>query len=261
MPDLSDFQNAFSAALRGDDATLAPWLYASPAKVDGLLVYRNTVRQGAVDALTATYTTVVTMVGEAWFRAAAAAYAEDHKPGQPSLLSYGADFPGWLSRFPPADDAPYLPTIARLDWLWWEAFFAADAVRLDPGAFADLGASDLEALTARLHPSARLVSVEQNLVSLWLVHRDPSQPPGAFQIDKRLEHALIARPGADVQVRLLKACEFEFLEGCAAGGSLLQSAERALATDPQASLPDIIATCLAGGVLNRLELIEPGEIH
>ncbi len=255
MPDLSDFQDAFSAALRGDGVSLAPWLHVAPAEADGLAVYRNTVARGTVDALVATYTTVVTMVGEHWFRAAAAAYAEDHRPLEPSLLRYGADFPDWLSRFPPADDAPYLPRIARLDRLWWESYFAADAPCLDPAAFAAVGASDLAELTVRLHPSVRLASLEQNLVSLWLDHREPHRPPGAFQIEDHAEYALIVRTGVDIQARLLNLSEFQFLVGCSQGESLLKSAERALEADPLASFADIIASSLAGGILSRLELL------
>ena len=258
MPDLSAFQDAFSVALHGDSAPLGPWLRAAPREADGLAVYRNTVARGAIDALTATYPTVATMVGEEWFRAAAGAYAEEHRPDQPSLLSYGADFPGWLSRFPPADDTPYLPGIARLDRLWWESYFAADAARLDPAAFAGLKASDLAELTVRLHPSVRLASLEQNLMSLWLSHRDPDRPPSAFQIDDHPEYALVVRTGVDVQGRLLNCGEFEFLAASAAGESLLKAAERAVDADPQASFPDIIASSLAGGVLSCLERLEPG---
>ena len=259
MPDLSEFQDAFSIALRGDGAPLAPWLHAAPSEIDGLLVYRNTVARGAVDALIATYTTVASMVGDSWFRAAAGAYAEEHRPSQPSLLSYGADFPGWLSRFPPADDTPYLPGIARLDRLWWESYFAADGERLDASAFAGLDdASALSEVTVRLHPSVRLASLEQNLMSLWLSHRDPDRTPSAFQIDDDPEYALMVRTGVDVQARLLNSSEFEFLLGCAEGESLLKSAERAVDADPRASLPDIVAASLTGGVLSRLERLGPG---
>ena len=260
MPDLSDFQDAFSAALRGDAAPLGPWLPIATPEADGLTVYRNTVARGAVDALEATYSTVATMVGETWFRAAAGAYAEDHSPQEPSLLRYGADFPDWLSRFAPAQDTPYLPQIARLDQLWWESYFAADAPCLDPTGFAGVAAADLEDTTVRLHPSVRLVALEENLASLWLAHRDPGSPPGSFQIEDWPEQAMFVRTGLDVQARVLEAGAFAFLSACAAGKSLLMAAEEVVEADPKASLQDIIALSLTEGVLSRLEPVHRGKI-
>jgi hypothetical protein len=259
MPDLSDFQDAFSAALLGDSAPLAPWLSIAPAEAGGLAVYRNTVARGAVDALLATYTTVATMVGENWFRAAAATYAEDHGPREPSLLRYGADFAEWLSRFPPAQDTPYLPQIARLDRLWWESYFAADAPRLDPNALAGLAAADLVESTVRLHPSVRLATLEQSLASLWLAHREPVGALGDFQIEDRPEQMLFVRTGLEVQARVLEAGAFAFLSACRAGESLWASAEQVIEADPTASFQDIVALSLAGGVLSRLEPVDRGK--
>ena len=251
MGDLGKFQDAFSAALRGDTALIEPWLITPPSQAAGLAVYRNTVARGAIDALVATYSTVVSMVGEVWFRAAAAVYADGHRPATPSLLSYGADFPEWLSRFPPAADAPYLSGIARLDRLWWESYFAAEAGALDPGALSRLGAADLEATNVGLHPSVRLASFDQNLASLWLAHRDQDQP-GDFEIAEVAECVLIVRAGMEVEARLIEPANYAFLVASRAGESLMAAAERATAIDPQVSLPDIIGSNLAAGVFTRL---------
>lgn len=261
MPDLSDFQDAFSVALRGDSAPLGPWVPTAPEEADGLAIYRNTVARGAVDALAATYTTVLTMVGENWFRAAAGAYATEHRPGQPSLLSYGVDFPDWLSRFPPAADTPYLPAIARLDRLWWESYFAAEAPRLDPTAFAGLAATDLGEMTVRLHPSVRLLALEENLASLWLAHREPDTAPDAFQIEERPEQVLFVRTGLEVQARILEAGAFTFLSACAAGESLLSAAEQVVEADPKSSFHHIVALSLADGVLSWLEPVDRGKTN
>ncbi len=253
MADLTDFQNAFCQALKGDAAALSPWLDAAPFEAAGLSVYRNTITRGAVDALTATYATVVKMVGEDWFRAACAVYADENRPFEPSLLHYGADFPAWLSRFPPADDAPYLPAIASLDRLWWDCYFAAEAELLDPGMFARLHSSDLESTSVRLHPSVRLIALDQNLVSLWLAHQRLDHAPDEFQIHDRPEYALIVRTGMDMDAKLLDPASYQFLAACAAGASLLTAAERAVAADPRASFPNIISSSLKVGALSRLE--------
>ena len=89
-------------------ATWPPSLPGCKQPAFGLGVYRNTIASAAIDALAATFATVLLMVGEEWFRAAAREFARAHPPTDPALIGYGADFPQWLADFPPAADAPYL---------------------------------------------------------------------------------------------------------------------------------------------------------
>ena len=128
MPELLDFQDAFVAALAGSPSALSPWL-APGEGAAGLSVYRNTIAKGCVDALAANFPTVLSMVGEDWFRAAAAVFVREAPPTHAALLDYGEDFPAWLGRFPPAQDTPYLVGIAHLDRLRTERF---DAVSVHP---------------------------------------------------------------------------------------------------------------------------------
>jgi len=69
---LTDFQDGLSAALlHASPLPPAPWLAALAAQ-PGFAVYGNTVLKGCIDALQASYPTVCQLVGEEWFRAAAA---------------------------------------------------------------------------------------------------------------------------------------------------------------------------------------------
>lgn len=259
MPELSAFQEAFCAALEGRSGTLAPWLPADP-EPPGLSVYRNTVVKGSVDALAATHETVVRLVGEDWFRAAAIAYVRASPPTQPSLLAYGCDFAEWLAAFPPAQDAPYLAGIAGLDRLWQDAYFAAEAEPLGPEAFAGLTEADLARLSARLHPSVGLAAFDQNLVSLWLAHHGSDEALEGFELIDAPEQALVVRRGLEVEVRRIDGAAHAFLAACAAGESLTAAAERALAADPAADFPQIIGLTLAAGAFRALEPVAQVEI-
>ena len=250
MSELGRFQDAFTAALAGDAQGLAPWLAAVAAP--GLAVYRNTVAKGAVDALAASFPTVERLTGEAWFRAAAHAFAQASPPCEPSLLAYGAAFPDWLAAFAPARALPYLAGAARLDRLWTEAHLAADAAPLDAASFAGLGPEAFAAKTAVLHPSARLTWFDDNIPSLWLANRPPAEPPERFELVERGEGLLVVRPHAEVRSRTLDAGAFAFVAACAAGASLAAAAEAALA-EPGADLPAIIAACLEDGLFVALQ--------
>ena len=121
---LSDFQDAFAQTLQtgGTGSPTLTTLTAQP----GFAVYRNTVMKGCIDALVANYPAVVRLVGDDWFRAAAAVFVRAHPPRHPMLVDYGRDFPSFLSAFEPAAELTYLPDVARLDRFWTEAHVAAD---------------------------------------------------------------------------------------------------------------------------------------
>ena len=88
---LGRFQDAFAQALLAPDTVPAgeiATLTAQPA----FAVYRNTVMKGCIDALQANYPAVTRLVGEEWFRAAAAVYVRESLPADATLLRYGANF-------------------------------------------------------------------------------------------------------------------------------------------------------------------------
>lgn len=71
------------------------------------------------------------LVGEEWFRAAAAAFVARERPNTPSLQAYGATFAAFLADFAPAAERPYLAGVARLEGFWIESHGAVDAPVLD----------------------------------------------------------------------------------------------------------------------------------
>ncbi len=253
MSELSRFQAAFTAALAGDGAALDHWL--APGGEAGLLVYRNTVLKGAIDALQASFPTVERLVGETWFRAAAREFVLAHPPGRPALLAYGAAFPAWLAGFPPAAAMPYLGRVAHLDRLWSEAHLAADAAPLDPAALGRLGAAALARTRAVPHPSLRLAWFDDNSASLWLATRPPAVPPESFELAPTPEGLLLARPGAEVTAGRLDQPAFAFLHACVAGRPLTEAAACAMEAGP-ADLDTIVAAALEQGLFVRLEPIE-----
>ncbi len=250
MSEHTQFQDAFAAALEGDQGRLGRWL-ADPGGA-GLSVYRNTVVAGAVDALAASFPTVVQIVGTDWFRAAAAAYAAEHSPTKPSLMDYGQDFPDWLASFAPARDTPYLASIARIDRLWWDAHFAIDAEHLPPTASEGLAESDLSCAVVGLHPSVRLARFEETVVSLWQAHQGPTAVRD-FQIEARPEYLLIVRPSLNVRAQKIDLSTFAFLSACLEGQPLMKAAMQAVEADPSASLPMILTLGFQSGAFRRLD--------
>lgn len=248
MPELLDFQDAFVEALNEGVAPLARWLAPDEGQA-GLAVYRNTIVKGCVDALAANFPTVLSMVGEDWFRAAAALFAREVPPASAALLDYGEAFPAWLERFPPADGLPYLAGIARLDRLWTEALFAAEAPVLTAGALAALPPDVLAETRLPLHPSVRFAAFQTGLPSLWKASREGRED---LELSETPETLLLVRRGGAVASRVIGAAETDFLRACRADLTAAEAAERAVLADPDVQLAPLFAALIADGVFGGL---------
>jgi hypothetical protein len=248
---LAAFQDAFASVLRvaervGGDAAVDR-LAAQP----GFAVYRNTVLKGCIDALQANYPAVARLVGEEWFRAAAAVYARDALPTHPTLLDYGAGLAGFLETFAPAAELPYLADVARLDRLWSEAHVAADALLLDPTAVAALEPDDMAAVRLLLHPAARWRWFEQApIYSIWSRNRAGDAEIG--ELAWRGEGALLTRPHGEVLHSPLDQAGAAFLDACAGGESIHEAVIAALDVDEHADLSALISQLLCAGVFSGL---------
>jgi hypothetical protein len=231
---LPSFQAAFAqllmeppAAADGSPRALdaLPGLRDAP----GLAVYRNTVLRSCIDALVANFPTVAQLVGEAWFRAAAAIYVRTHWPARPQLIDYGDHFATFLARFPPAADLPYLPAVATLDRSWTESHLAGDAPVLDGAALAralQAHAVQAEVLALCLHPAARWHWFDAvPAFTVWQRHRDGRIDDDA--IEWQGEGALLTRPAGRVTWQPLSRAGVALIGACESGVPLAAALEAA----------------------------------
>ena len=246
---LSRFQDDFAQLLRAPQDEASDTLHPL-ANQPGFAVYRNTVLKGCIDALQANYPAVLRLVGEEWFRAVAALYAQAQPPRDARLLHYGADFPDFLRDFAPAADWPYLSGVARLDRCWTEAHMAANATTLAPAAIASLSLAQLSQLVLVPHPAARWCWFEgQPIYSIWQRNRDAQghEESADAALDWTGEGALLTRPAGVVRWTALDAAGCAFLQACAAACPLAQAAEQALARQAGTDLALLMATLLEAG--------------
>lgn len=244
----ADSLDAFAQALMADAATDVAAV-AHLSSQPGFKVYRNSVMKAAIDALQANYPAILGIVGEEWFRAAAAIYVRATPPNDPRLMFYGADFSHFLGQFPPAQDMPYLAAVARLDRLWTEAHLAANATPISAASVAAMLPEELGALCLRPHPATRWYgSDEHPIFSIWQHNR--SQPDAAMaELDWQGQAALITRPHDAVRSCPLPLAGCAFLDACAQGGNLAEAVSAALTIDAQVPLQNLMATLLEAGAL------------
>ena len=241
---LAAFQDRFADALLNNDAAPGT-LTAQP----GFAVYRNTVMKGWVDALEANYPAVLRLVGEPFFRTAAAAYARLQPVEDPRLWCYGKGYADFLAAHEPAQALTYLPGVARLDRCWTEAHGAAQADVLESAALAGLTPAQLAEARLTPHPAARWAWFQdQPVYTIWRRNREPGNREEPLQWQG--EGALLLRPAGAVTWHPLDAAGCAFLDACAAGKPLAMAAAAALAAAPDADIAALLARLLEAGAFS-----------
>lgn len=201
QPDHSAVQSAFHAGL---------WLPEAPEGFDArrFAVYRNNVQHGLSKALAARFPVVERLVGAQFFAAMARVFAARHPPAGPVLAEWGESFADFLGRFPPVAGLPYLPDVARLEWLRGEAFHAADAPVADTALLAQIAP---ERLRLRLAPCVMAFEARFPAVSIWQANQPgaPSRPlppgPQYALIARTPDFALVTEPLTPAMHRVLLA--------------------------------------------------------
>ncbi|GLQ51874.1 putative DNA-binding domain-containing protein [Dyella flava] len=248
---LASFQDAFVDALYGQaphDSRVAA-LVGQP----GFAVYRNTVFQGSVDALEANFPAVLRLVGEDWFRATAAEYVALSPPTEARLLHYGRNFPDFLAAFEPARPLPYLPSVARLDYLWVEAHVAPDAGHITVADLLGWPPQLLERATLRVHPSARWHwFANEPAYTIWRANREGVDVPDDLVWEG--EGALLLRPLSNVVWQPLSIGACALLDACAGECDLESAAKRALECEPDMNLSECISMLLTVGAIAEIAM-------
>lgn len=247
---LARFQDDFVQSLLAPQSDMPSTLRTLTLQ-PGFAVYRNTVMKGCIDALQANFPAVLRLVGEEWFRAAAALHVRAQPPDDARLLQYGVDFPAFLRSFAHAAEMPYLWAVAQLDRFWTEAHAASDADVLTPSVLADLPPAQMGELVLNPHPATRWAWYDdQPIYTLWQRNRDAPCMGDGDDVTWCGEGALITRPAGQVQWTEFGAAGCAFLDACCAGQPLAQAAEDALAHDAQVDLAQLMASLLDAGAFS-----------
>lgn len=245
---LAQFQDAFVDALYQRPHPGLEALSAQPA----FAVYRNTVIKGCVDALCDNFPAVQRLVGETWMRAAAAHFAAQHPPQDARLVHYGAGFADFLDGLPATRELPYLAPLARLEWLWLEAFTAPLEPSLTLTELAGRTPAQLDALCLRPRAGARWRWFEhQPITTLWRCNREGLALPEPLPWQG--EGVLLVASAEGVQPLPLGPGGCAFLDACAAGLPLGEAAGQALAREPALNFSGLLGRLMALGTFTPLD--------
>lgn len=232
---------------------LMAWNGSDPAR--RFAVYRNNVMVSLIDALADTYPVTQALVGEAFFRAMAGAFARANPPRSPVMAHYGAGFAGFIEDFPPAAGLPYLAEVARLELLRVRAYHAADAESVSDEAIALLLADPdhLPAVRFTLQPSLRIMESRHAVVSLWAAHQGEDIDSALAAVDAAVpEAALLLRSGLEVETYRITAGTATFIRHLQEGGGLGAAVEFALAADAAFDMAEALSLLIRAGAISGI---------
>ncbi|WP_448203842.1 HvfC/BufC family peptide modification chaperone [Azospirillum sp. sgz302134] len=221
-------------------------------------IYANNVVGSLVEALEAAFPMTARLLGDAAFRSAALRFVRRHPPRVPHLLAYGDRFPGHLDRAVPG--CPAAGEMARFEWAWNTAYFAADAPILDIATLRALPAERYATLRLALHPSAHLLTCAWAVLDLWDALRLGESPAPAAEPQRILpQYILIVRPLLEVQSVTLGPGELTLLMALSAGADLSHAALAAAGTEAGFDLQSTLLAHLQLGTFTAFTTANPNS--
>jgi uncharacterized protein len=225
MPSLRETQRRFAADLLGG---------GGPSR---MAVYRANAFGNWSAALAGAYPIARMIVGEDFFVAVAHDYARGHPSSSGDLHEYGEHLPGFLEAYGPVRDLPYLPDVARMEWLAHRAYYAADPAPFDLSRPTEV----------RLAPCCGLLASAWPLASIWEAHQAGGDP-SSVNLAAGPCRILVHREGWQIRVRPLARDGYRFLERLSAGSPLGEALEAA-SSDPAFDARIALATWVEKGVI------------
>ena len=220
-----------------------------------LSVYAGGYLARTREALAEVYEAVHFVLGESAFIELAEAYAARYSSHDYNLSFAGRHLPEFLRDLPMTQRLPFLPDLARLEWLVCRAFHAFEQPPLLPSRVAALPPEAWDRLCLAFQPSVGIVASAWPILDIWTARRQPRDSV-SLDVAGRAQRVLVFRRGLDVRCDLLEEPAFHLLEVLLAGrplGEALRTAERMDA----AAIRRAFARWMGDGLIVRADIAPP----
>jgi hypothetical protein len=242
MPTLPESLQGFTARVWHDAADTDP----------AFAIYRRNLQGNFAQVLALEFPALQRLLGEPAFRALARDFQREHPSRSGNLHGIGAPLASYLRGQLAGLPRAWLADVAALEWAWEDAAVAADAdSSVDVAAFASLDPDAQMAQRALLHPALRVLRSAAPIHTIWRDNLpDPSGRIAALQADYSLsldrggEAVVIERPALQVEVSVVPDAEAAWLAALAAGATLGDAIDQALAVDSRFDLGAALTTAL-----------------
>jgi hypothetical protein len=253
MQPLPELQACFGRALREPGAPLPPIRAKGLDAARRLQIYRHNHEIALSSALRAVFPVTERLVGEEFFGAMAAAYAQENPSHGGNIQDYGGSFPVFLTTYSPAASLPYLGDVAALEWRRLQTALARPHTPMDLKALAAVPAEDLPDLYFHHQPAARAFESRFPILSIWQFCQE-AEPQGELDLGLGAQCVLFSRPALDVEMRLLSTGEYAFLQRLCRGASFETACRAALEAEPGFDVQERFAALVREEILTGFHL-------
>lgn len=226
---LAQWQEALLTMVQGGTAPETFTKHCVPQELleSRLGAYRNTYQLTLQDWLAKAYPQIKLLVGPEYFLNMANNFSQQCPITHDNFAAYGAQFPDFiesdLAQTQALERLPYLPDVARTDWLMHQSYYAASA-QFDHNAFTQLSSEDHEKLIFTLAPHCAMLNSQWPLVDIWRVNTEGASIT-QLTATKARKPFLISRQQYHPSIRALGEREANFLKALLRKETFLRLAE------------------------------------
>lgn len=171
------------------------------------------------EALAEVFESVHQVLGEGVFIEMAEAYAKQCPSHDYNLSFAGRHLPLFLKTWPRTEVLPFLPDLARLEWLICQAFHAYEQPAIDPQKFSAISPDSWEKIKLLFQPSVGLVASPWPIISIWQARKQPKESIN-IPLKDHAQQALIYRHQVQVMCEPVDPLPFQILAGLSQGDTL-----------------------------------------
>lgn len=247
-PRLRELQQGFADAVLGHGDGVAAWVDGAGLDPSARLrVYRHAVAATFTATLRDSYPTVYALVGEVFFDLLAARYRQQHPSTCGNLQEFGNALADFVASMAEVQTLPYLPDVARLDWLRQCAALAPDAAPVDRAMSAAAATLAPDRLRMKLHPSLQRLRSDHAVLTIWQWCQ--AQDGKALRLDGSGEYVLLWRDGGQVAMAAVDPATFRCIEMLVDGGTVASAYREARELDNDFDLEPCLRDLFAQGLI------------
>ena len=145
--------------------------------------YRGSVFGNLLSALRGVYPVVDRLVGAEFFDFAARHFIRAFPSPSGDVHQFGCQFADFLTNFSPVAGQPYLPDVARLEWLAHTLYYQPELPPLDIAALAALPQQTHDRLSFAINPACGLLASLYPIDRIWLSNQPEVVEPEPVELD------------------------------------------------------------------------------
>lgn len=254
MSALRDQQQGFARVINGGIGGDNGECFAQTIRNNGLsgerrlTIYHRGVVIGFRDALAGVYAVVKKLVGDEFFDYVANHYLRKHPSHTGNVHDFGEAFPQFLASFPALESLPYLPHVARFEWLYHTVFHSPMSEMLNIERLSLVPESKYGHLNLLFSPACCLFSSEYPVLRIWQANQENHESNEMISLDEGGVQLAIVREGNQIVFHSLEPATFAMLDAISRNVKFDQACEAALKVDPNCD----VGLVLQEVVMNRM---------